>query len=414
MSRSLKTRLAGTALCLVALLAYSCGGAEDGADTPEAAGDAPNNGSEDAEEFVVGTFTPLTGPGAAWGWAMSGAAEMAAETINEEGGIELDGVQHQIVIERLDTEYTPDGAVDTYNRLVNEVGAKMVVGPIGSAGGLAIKDQIEQDQIMALVGTYTPEMIDENTNYAFRVHPTNFETSAAMWRWLSENLSDEVGRLAVVAPTDETGRSGAQISSDAAADVGVETVVTEFYERGSEDFSAVIASLLANEPDVIDTATSAPGDAGLIMRQAREQGYEGRFIKTGGVAFEDIIAVSGAEGAEGMIMVDNADTRSEAVQEYRQEFEERYEVAFNGLFAHYHDAMLMSYRALQNVGTIDPDAWVEEMESMSGFEGPLAGAITWGGEETYGAARQIEAAMHLYEVTDGEQVHLAEIEVESP
>jgi branched-chain amino acid transport system substrate-binding protein len=366
------------------------------------------------EELIVGTISPLTGAGAAWGWAISGGTEMAAEQINEEGGIELDGTQYRLVVERLDSEYEASGAVDAYDRLVHEMGVQVITGPLGSASALALKDRIEDDQIIAMVNSFTPEMVTEDSHYAFRITPTNFEVAPPMWEWLDENRGDEVNQVALVAPSDETGRTGVEISSDNAAEVGVETVREEFYERGTEDFSAVVTSLLAGNPDVIDTATSPPADTGLIMRQARDQGFDGLFVKTGGAALPDVLAVSGEDVAEGLIMNDNTDTRNPLVEEYIAEFEQRFEPEFNGMFVHFHDGALMGFRALEEAGTLDPDAWVEAMENMAGFEGPLVGEISWGGAETYGADRQMEASMHLYEVQGGEQIHVHELELDVP
>ena len=48
--------------------------------------------------------------------------------------------------------------------------------------------------------------------------------------------------------------------------------------------------------------TASPATVGLIVRQARELGYKGRFIKTGGPGWQEILDGAGSkESVEGMI-----------------------------------------------------------------------------------------------------------------
>ena len=390
------------------LVLTACGGSGNGT-APAAPPEL-----EDAEELVIGTISPLTGAGAAWGWAIFGGAEFAVDEINEEGGLTLDGTTYRLRVEGIDEEYTSSAALDAYTRLVEEEGVKILVGPLSSAGAVAVKDRIEQDKIITMVNSYTPAMLDENTHYAFRIVPTSQEIAPAMWQWIADNRGDSVSRLGIVGPTDETGKAGAQLSKDPAAEVGIETVAEEFYERGTQDFASVVTGVLASNPDVIDTVTSPPADTGLIMRQAREQGYTGLFIKTGGAALEDIIAVSGPDAAEGLLMNDNTDYSNPKVDEYIAAFEDRYDRPWNGMFAHFHDGVYMGLKALNEAGTLDPDAWVDAMLNITPFEGQLVGTIEWGGEETYGVQRQMVADMYLYEVKDGELSALGALPITSP
>lgn len=400
MNRKTGRAIAGAAV--MSLLA-ACGG---GSGSDESTVDG-------AEKLPVAVIAPLTGSGAGFGWALAGAAQIAIDEVNADGGIELDGQLYELEAHMVDDEYSPEGTLAAYNELIRQDGMKILMGPMGSASGLAIKDQIEADQLIAMGNTYTPDMITEDTNYYFRVNATSNEVAPTLWASFTETYP-EATRLAVVGPDDATGEGGAQLTSASAEEEGVETVTTEFYERGTTDFSAVVTSLLASDPDVIDTITAPSQDAGLIMKTARQRGFTGKFMKTGGTSPADILAVAGPEATEGLFFGQAGDLSTPEVQAYMEEFAKLTDVPFDSLSIDLHDGFVMGLQALENAGTLDADKWVEEMLAMEPFDGPLKGELTWGGEETYGAERQMLGKLWLYEVQNGEPTVVGTAQEEAP
>ena len=401
MNRRWGSALAGT---LLLVLTAACGGGGGGS------GEASIEG---AEKLPVAVISPLTGSGAGFGWALAGAARIAIDEVNADGGIELDGQLYELEAKVVDDKYTPEGTLAAYNELIRQDGIKILLAPMGSASALAIKDQIEADQLIAMGNSYTPEMITEDTNYYFRVVATSNEVAPALWASYVETYP-EVKRVAMIGPDDATGEGGAALSTEAASAVGVETVSTQFYERGISDFSAVVTKVLASKPDVIDTITSPSQDAGLIIKTARQRGYTGRIMKTGGTSPDDILAVAGPEATEGLFFGQAGDLSSPEVQAYVEEFRKLTDIPFDSLAIDLHDGFVMGFEALKKAGTLDADAWVEEMEGMVPFDGPLKGELTWGGEETYGADRQMLGKLWLYEVQDGEPTVVGTAQEKAP
>jgi branched-chain amino acid transport system substrate-binding protein len=368
---------------------------------------------EGAEKLPVAVISPLSGSGAGFGWALAGAAQIAIDKVNADGGIELDGQLYELEAKMVDDKYSPEGTLAAYNELIKQEGIQILMGPMGSASGLAIKDQIEADQLIAMGNTYTPEMITEDTNYYFRVNATSNEVAPALWAGFSEKYP-EANRLAVIGPDDATGKGGADLTIKAAAGEEVEMVSTQFYERGTTDFSAAVTALLASNPEVIDTITSPSQDAGLIMKTARQRGYTGKFMKTGGTSPADILAVAGPEATEGLFFGQAGDLSDPEVKAYIEEFQKLTDVPFDSLSIDLHDGFMMGLDALKKAGTLDSDKWVEAMESMEPYEGPLKGELTWGGEKTYGAERQMLGKLWIYEVQNGEPTVIGTAQEEAP
>jgi branched-chain amino acid transport system substrate-binding protein len=51
--------------------------------------------------------------------------------------------------------------------------------------------------------------------------------------------------------------------------------------------------VLNAKPDVVDTASSPPGDAGIIIKQLRQAGFEGPIGRLGGPGLDEISRVAG-------------------------------------------------------------------------------------------------------------------------
>src|SRR5437879_237000 len=92
----------------------------------------------EAETLKLGVLATLSGAGTAWGIAMQGAAELAAEDVNSKGGLEVGGKKYRIEVIAYDDHYKAADALTAFNRLVFDDGIKYVVGPLGSAPALAL------------------------------------------------------------------------------------------------------------------------------------------------------------------------------------------------------------------------------------------------------------------------------------
>ncbi len=66
----------------------------------------------------IGSVSPLTGPGAAWGLAIEGGARIAADEVNAKGGLTVGGKTYKIEVIPYDDEYKTASTVTAVNRLI--------------------------------------------------------------------------------------------------------------------------------------------------------------------------------------------------------------------------------------------------------------------------------------------------------
>lgn len=354
------------------------------------------------DTLMVGTVSALNGPGSEWGRGVDGGARIAAAEINEKGGLVVDGKTYRIEVKSYDDAYKAAEAVAAATRLVEQDEVKFVFGPLGSASALAVKPMFEEAGVLALMNSYSPETLAGDPQYIYRVLPTTAEYIHPFVGWVKEQ-HPESRTVAVISPNDQTGWDSQKLQIEAYTKGGFEIVGKELFERSSVDFQSIITRLMVSAPDIIELDTTPPGTAGLIVRQARELGFKGLFVKIGGPGVPAIVEAAGKEFAEGMIVYAAADTSSEKYRWMEEQYAKIYNPPMNAFNVFFYDAAHLLFAAMQKAGTVtDVDAIRAAMEEMTPFEG-AQGAVVWGGMENYGNNHQLIGPTFIGTISDGQE-----------
>ncbi len=373
-----RTLLAGTAAAVVA-----------GAAGPAAA----------QEAVKIGVLGTISGPGATWGLGIDGGARIAADEVNARGGLKVGGKSYRIEIVSYDDQYRAAAAVTATNRLIGPDGVRFVLGPIGSASLLAIKPITEREKVLLFTASWSAEVL-KDSRYIFRVGPTTQEFAPATVAWVKANRP-QVKRVATLSANDETGWNSQRIQKAAYTAGGLEVVAAEHFERQQTDFRALLTKLLAARPDSIELDTTPPPTAGLVIRQAREQGFKGVFTKFGGFDVSEIVRTAGAENAEGVIGILQGDPASPEWARLEQGYAKHHSNVMGDFVIPFYDAARLLFGAIEAAGSVtDSDKVVGALEKSAPFAGAV-GQLTWGGKEAYGVDHQIYAPVFLTEIAQG-------------
>lgn len=368
------------------------------------------SGASAQEVLKVGVVSALEGPGSEWGRGVDGGTKIAAKEINDAGGLKVGDKTYNLEIISYDDAYRAAQGVSAATRLIEQDGVRFILGPLGSASGLAVKPIYEEHKILGLVNTYTPQML-KDVNYIFRVLPTTAEIIEPMVSWTKENRP-EIKTVALLAPNDQTGWDSQQVQEEVYTNYGYDIVAKELFERSTRDFQSFITRVMANQPDLIELDTTPPGTAGLIIRQARELGYSGMFSKIGGPGVPEIVGAAGKEFAEGTLTYVAADTAAEKYQWLEEQYTTFYPAPMNAFNVFFYDGAHMLFKAIQNAGTVEDTTKVREaLLDLVPYEG-MQGALVWGGEELYGNNHQIQTPVFVGLIQDGEEVIVDKIEAQ--
>src|SRR5659263_69893 len=231
--------------------------------------------AEQPKELEIGVITTQTGMGAAWGEQLKRSFILQSEQINARGGVTVAGKKYPLKLIYEDDKYTADGARAAAEKLIHVDGVKFILGPIPSAGSVAIAPFLEENKIVWFCFSATEKVLGPKFTYSFKAHSATTLSAPAITKWVEDNRQN-IKTMAFVDPNDETGKS---ISKAAIASLKrVRVTRNEYYERGTQDFYPLLTKVLSAKPDAINLGGSDENSAALIIKQAYEQGFRGIFI----------------------------------------------------------------------------------------------------------------------------------------
>lgn len=365
------------------------------------------------QELKVGVIAPLSGPGAVWGEAILRAVELAADEVNAKGGVKVGKTAYQVKVIAYDDKYTGEGGVTAANRLISQDGVKFIFGSISSASVLAFQAVTEPAKVLVLPDSYSDEVLGPTKPFSVRILMTSAELYGPVYDWLVKNRP-QVKRVALVNPNDASGQAVGKMAVQAIRARGLELVANEFYERGTQNFQAVLSRLLAGKPDVIDTGATPPGDLGLILKQARELGYKGFSIGTTLQDPEVLQKIAGS-AANGHIwpMQPTELPGNEALKAFVEAYNKKWPgQKINPVTIMFYSPAKLLFEIMERAGSLEPEVVRDELIKVRDYPG-LYGPIKFGRKEYYGVPHQLITVTYLGELKDGKQVVVDKIDVYS-
>lgn len=291
-----------------------------------------------AAEVNIGFSGPLSGGAALYGENVLSGLRMAADEINADGGVDIDGEKHTVNIEALDDQYSPAQAATNAKRLVQESDVPAIFIP-HSGGIFALMDFNVEDDFLVMAYTSVPTITEQGNPLTLRIPPTFDGYVKAFTAYALENFGD---KLAMGGATHEYAKIWATMVEKAWTAQGGEVVAKNPMDYNkSADFFTGVSRLVSEKPDVMFVG-GASEPTGLVIQQARQLGYEGAFIMMDQAKIDEAAnVVGGLELLEDTVGVPplSAD-ESEAAQSFVKRYEEKYgktpgsEAAYNYLALH--------------------------------------------------------------------------------
>lgn len=363
------------------------------------------------ETLDIGVIGTISGAGAGWGQAIQHGVELAAKDVNDTGGLEVAGKKYKINVITYDDKYKADEAVTAVNRLIHQDKVKIIIGPVGSAAAVAIKPMTEKNGVLMSTMAFSEKILDKNSPHTFRANVTTVEFAQPQINWLTKKYG--IKKIGSFFPNDETGLQVSKDVEKAYANAGVQLVGKEFYERERVDFVPLLTKLMGLDVDAIELNINAPSSAGLIVKQARDLGFSGLFIRTGGPSTQEIVNVAGKDAAKGIMVHTLIDPSYRPMADYIKKHSANYKQAMNGFSPSFYDTTNMMFEAMRQAGSIsDTKAIGEKLSGLKDFNG-AAGKLNWTGLNTYGINHQISTPFYVAEVINGEEVIRAKCTVET-
>lgn len=332
--------------------------------------------AQDQDPIRIGANLELSGYGSAYGVPILDNLTLAAEEINEAGGL-LGGRMIEII--NYDNTSDKTEATSIATRLAGE-DVSAVVGPATSDMIFASRPTALQSELPTMypVGTSDNLTLDDNGDVLSNIFRLAF-TYSFQGQAAARFATDELNATKAVVIIDQSNDYSVGLAEPFIAEfeaLGGTIVDQQSYNSGDQDFMGVLTTLASSDFDAI----YLPGffsEGGIIIRQAREMGITQPILSGHGLASDTLIDIAGANNATDLYITSMFHTGSEVAgaQEYIAAFQERYGEAPDTFDALSYDAAHLIFQAIEETGTDEPQAIRDAMESIQ-FEG-IAGSFEY-------------------------------------
>ena len=349
-----------------------------------------------ADVIKFGISTPLSGPAAPWGIPHKQATELVFDEINSQGGLEVGGKKYKLEVIAYDHKYVIAEGVATVNRLIAKDGVKFI-SVLGGAVVKANEETVNEAGVLNLPLAYAEGLVSPKNPLTFHSFPSPPETTT-FWKWIKEH-HPELKRLATISPNDDTGWWSLKVETKYVEKLGYEVVAREFFERVVTDFNPLLLRVLAQKPDIISVLASPAGSVGLIVKQARELGFKGRFIHVGQMDTSVVANIAGKANVEGTWVHGYVQTPlPEKVKSWQQRYTKKFG-EWNATSIDFANPAFAFVAAVRKAQSLDPKKIAEALRTVE-FDN-LWGKAHFGGKDYYGIGNQIIYPMPFSEVKDG-------------
>ncbi|MFP4301891.1 MAG: branched-chain amino acid ABC transporter substrate-binding protein [Spirochaetaceae bacterium] len=347
-------------------------------------------GQGESGVIKIGVAGAHSGDLASYGIPTVHAAELVAEEINANGGI--NGQMIELIVE--DDQCKAEVATNTASKLVGE-GVVAVIGHICSGATRSALGIYVSEEIVTISPSATSPPLTQSGEFPifFRTIAPDDAQGRLQAQFVAEEL--ELESVAILHDGQDYGRGLADFARESLEEnyPEVEVVLYEGITPGAVDYSAIVNRVADSDAEAVIYGGYHP-EASKLVGQMLTQGLDIDFISGDGVKDETFVNVAG-DDAEGVYASGPQDTSSnslfqEAADAHREEYGEDPGPFFMNAYA----AALAITHAIEVAESTEADAIMDALRDTS-VRTPL-GEISF---DDRGDAEGVGFAM--YQVQDG-------------
>ena len=316
-----------------------------------------------ASEVRLGVILPLTGATAQNGNNARKGTELAAELINQAGGIKSMGG----ATIKLDVVDSTSDATEAANKatqfLTQGTPPLAIMGAYASGLTVTVAQVTERQRVPLLTTAFSDELTSKGYKFLFQLPAKASVVGQAQMQYavdIAKSAGVDLKRAAVVYANNAYGQSQAKGLLDQANSMKLEVVLEESYAETITDAGPVAQKILASNPDAIFSVAYVT-DGVLLMRALRAAGSTIPVIGGVGGYITPDFKNSLGDLVNGVLSVDTSDPDKYG------DFGKAYEAKYNELTPQEaHDSAAAVYvfaQALENKPTTDPRALADELHS---------------------------------------------------
>lgn len=350
-----------------------------------------------ADTVKIGLMAPLTGSWASEGQEMKQIVELLAEEVNAKGGVL--GQQVELITE--DDGGDPKTAALAAQKLSTQ-GVVAVIGTYGSSVTEASQTIYDENQIVQIAnGSTAVRLTEKGLQYFFRTSTRDDEQG----RVAAQTVEKKGWKKVAILHDNTTYAKGLADEAKALLEGKIEIVFYDALTPGERDYTAILTKLKATGPDGVFFTGYYP-EAGLLLKQKKEMGWDAPFLGGDATNNPDLLKVAG-DTAEGYLFLSPPvpqDLPSDEAKAFLSAYAAKYNGATPGsIWAVLSgDGFRVAVAAIEATGGTDAVKIAEYMHSGNAFVG-LTGTLSFNEK-----GDRVGELYKVYSVTGGKFVLQAE------
>jgi branched-chain amino acid transport system substrate-binding protein len=321
--------------------------------------------AEARSTIQIGFFGDLTGPTFNFGLSAKNGVLMAADEINQAGGI--NGRQIDIVIE--DDKGSPEEAAQATGKLIDRYKVVAIIGAGASGNSLASAPKAQSARVPLIAPSSTNPAVTQAGDYIFRACFIDAFQGEVMAKFAVNTLKAK--RAAIMLDFNSPYSRGlTDFFEFSFAKLGGEIVAKQSYSQGDPDYRGQLSLIKAANPDVI-YIPGYYGDVAIIAKQARQLGLTVPLLGADGWDAPELWELGG-DALNGSYISNHysADDPSETIQKFVHAYRQRYgNLTPDAHAALAYDALRFLAEAIQKAGTPDGPKLRDALAETKNFAG---------------------------------------------
>jgi len=299
-----------------------------------------------ADDVTIAVAGPMTGGESAFGRQMKNGADMAVAEINATGGV----LGKKLALDVEDDACDPKQARSVAEKIGGQK-IPFVAGHYCSSSSIPASEAYADSNVLQITPASTnPLFTERNLWNVARVCGRDDQQGAVAGAFIAKNFKGK--NIAILDDKTTYGKGLADETRKALNKLGVKEKLSESYNKGDKDFNAIVSRLKRENIDLVYVG-GYHQEAGLILRQMRDQGLKTVLMSGDALADKEYASITGPAG-EGTLFTFGPDPRNKPTAKAIVEKFKAKNIDPEGYTLYTYAAIQVWSQAAAKAGTLDP------------------------------------------------------------
>ena len=299
-----------------------------------------------AEDVTIAVAGPLTGGESAFGRQMKNGADQAVADLNAAGGV----LGKKLALDAEDDACDPKQARSVAEKIAS---AKIpfVAGHFCSSSSIPASEAYADGNVLQITPASTNPLFTERKLWnVARVCGRDDQQGLVAAAYIAKNFKGK--NIAILDDKTTYGKGLADETKKSLNKAGVKEKLSESYNKGDKDFNAIVSRLKLEKIDLVYVG-GYHQEAGLILRQMRDQGLKTVLMSGDALADKEYASITGPAG-EGTLFTFGPDPRNKPTAKAIVEKFKANNIDPEGYTLYTYAAIQVWSQAVKKAGSMDP------------------------------------------------------------